>query len=485
MSKVIVIGSGIGGLAVAIRLAAEKKSVVLFEKNSSLGGKLAEFSQAGFRFDMGPSLFTMPEYFEDLFKSANKKLEDYLPYKKLDKSCTYFFPDGKSFVFYNDKIKLANEVQNKLGIPIKPILNYLENSKKLYNGAGKLFIENSLHKRATYFSKQALKALPQLLNPTNLKSLHQKNKKELKDPKWVQLFDRYATYNGSSPYKTPAMMSIIPHLEHNIGTFFPMDGMFGIVNALENLAIELGVDIQKGKTVTGLKKEKHLIKAAIIDGKEIEADLFVSNMDVALTYKYLLKDDYRFKKEIKKERSSSGLVFYWGINRTFPQLSLHNIIFSEDYKHEFSQIFDKKEVPNDPTIYINISSKEAPNDAPDNCENWFVMVNTPANLNLSKEKIHSIRKVLLKLIGDQLKTDIESHIVVEEVLTPNDIDERTMSMHGALYGTASNSTLSSFTRHSNFSKTYHNLYFVGGSVHPGGGIPLCLNSAKIVVDHIC
>jgi len=492
MKRAIVIGGGVGGLATAIRLAGknsqskqtEKYSVTLYEKNENVGGKLAEFSQKGFRFDMGPSLFTMPEYFEDLFQSVGKKFEDYLPYKKLDKSCTYFFADGTSFVFYKDKNKLAQEAEDKLGLSAAPIIKYLQESEKMYNGAGKLFIENSLHKLRTFFSKQALKSLPTLINPANLKSLHQKNKKNLQADKWVQVFDRYATYNGSSPYKTPAMMAIIPHLEHNIGTFFPKGGMFGIIKAMEKLAIDLGVKIETGLPVERLNLKSKVIQSAIVGGQTVHADLFVSNMDIALTYKNLLNDSVKFKREIKKERSSSGLVFYWGVNKTFSELSLHNILFSGDYEKEFRQIFDQKEWPVEPTIYINISSKEEPEDAPERSENWFVMINTPAGINLSTKSIEKIRTIIIGIISQRIQGFLESDIITERVLTPSDIDERTLSLQGALYGTASNSTMSSFTRHPNFKKEYKNLYFVGGTVHPGGGIPLCLNSAKIVVDNL-
>ena len=485
MNKAIVIGGGVGGLATAIRLASKNIDVILFEKNDCVGGKLAEFSDKGYRFDMGPSLFTMPEYFEDLFHAAKRSLSDYLPYRKLDKSCTYFFADGKSFVFYNDKDKLVKEAEKALGISADGVLKYLQESEKMYNGAGKLFIENSLHKTKTYFSKQALKSLPALMNPRNLRSLHQKNTKKLKDKKWVQLFDRYATYNGSSPYKTPAMMAIIPHLEHNIGTFFPEGGMYAIILAMEKLAIELGVKIQKGKQVEKLNLKGKRIESAVVNGETFLADLFVSNMDIALVYKNLLNNTSKFKKEIKKERSSSGLVFYWGINQSFPELSLHNILFSGDYQREFDQIFNLKESPSEPTVYINITAKEAPNDAPEGCENWFVMINTPAGINFSDESIKNIRAIVIDIIRSRVKSFNEGNIVLERILTPKDIDERTLSLQGALYGTASNTTLSSFTRHPNFTNQFENLYFVGGTVHPGGGIPLCLNSAKIVVDQIC
>ena len=484
MKQAAVIGSGIGGLAAAIRLAAANWAVTVYEKNDYVGGKLAEFRSDGYRFDMGPSLFTMPEYFEDLFRSANRRLSDYLTYRKLDKSCTYFFPDGKSFVFYNNRGELNKEIELKLGISAKPVFAYLKRSQKMYEGAGKLFIENSLHKSSTYFSKQALKSLPTLLNPNNLRALNTKNRKELKHSKWIQVFNRYATYNGSSPYKTPAMMAIIPHLEHNVGTFFPEGGMYAIIKAVEKLARELGVEIQTGQQVDRLIPEQGKVKKLVANNIEKSADLFISNMDIALVYEKLLDLPSKFQSEIKKERSSSGLVFYWGINRDFPELSLHNILFSEDYEKEFAQIFDLKEVPFDPTIYINISSKEEPSDAPNGCENWFVMINTPAGLDLSKEKINLVREKIIRTIDNRLDTAIEKHIVTERMLTPKDIDQRTLSFQGALYGTASNSTLSSFKRHSNFSNTFQNLYFVGGSVHPGGGIPLCLNSAKIVVDNL-
>lgn len=484
MKTAVVIGAGVGGLAIAIRLAAKNYRVTVFEKNDYVGGKLAEFEQNGFRFDMGPSLFTMPEYFEDLFAAAGKKLSDYLTYKKLDKSCTYFFSNGKSFVFYNNKTTLENELKVKLGQPLKPVLNYLKTSEKMFNTAGKLFIENSLHKASTYLSKQAVKSLPTLLNPSNLRSLNTKNKQYFDDKNWVQLFNRYATYNGSSPYKTPAMMAVIPHLEHNIGTFFPHGGMYGIIKAMTALATDMGVEIKKGVFVEALAQNGKEIQSAKVGGVDYKADIFVSNMDIALVYQKLLKDNKKYASEIKKERSSSGLVFYWGINRQFPELSLHNILFSGNYQKEFESIFSLKSLPVEPTIYINISSKEAPEDAPKNCENWFVMINTPAGIELDDKMVSDVKGKIIEIINSKLGVNIEEFITTERVLTPQDIDRRTLSWQGALYGTASNSALSSFKRHANFSKEFKNLFFVGGTVHPGGGIPLCLNSAKIVAKEL-
>ena len=482
MKKAIVIGAGIGGLAAAIRLAAKNYQVQVFEKNNHIGGKLNEFKQGGFRFDTGPSLFTMPEYFIDLFKSANRNLSDYLVYKKLDASCTYFFDDHSHFKYYRNETQLMNVLDDDLKKDLPAVQTYLKNANHLYENAGRLFIERSLHKSSTFFSKLAFKALPQLLHPKNLRTLHQKNANSFKNKKWVQLFDRYATYNGSSPFKTPAMMSVIPHLEHNVGTFFPEGGMFAIVKAMETLALELGVQFNMEQQVSEIIISDKKVAGVLVKHVKHQADLVISNMDIALTYKYLLKNEKYFQKEMKKERSSSGLVFYWGMKGVFPTLSLHNIIFSKDYQKEFEQLFDKSMVPSNPTIYINISSKEAPNDAPENKENWFVMINVPAGIVLAENQIAMIRKEVIDAIEKALKSEIKSKIEFEKILTPNDIKINTLGHEGALYGTASNSLLSAFKRHANFSKLYKNLYFVGGTVHPGGGIPLCLNSAKIVVD---
>ena len=485
MKTAVVIGGGIGGLATAIRLSVKGFRVAVYEKNDDVGGKLTELNLNGFRFDMGPSLFTMPEYLEDLFKTAGKDLRDYLKYKKLDHSCHYFFPDGTDFTFYDDLLRLKDESNIKFSEDdLEAINTYLIQAEKLFRGSGKLFIEQSLNKVKTYFGFQALRALPQLINPLNLQTLHQKNVNHFKNPKLVQLFNRYATYNGSSPYKTPSMLAMISHLEHNIGTFFPEGGMYGIVAAMVALAKDCGVEIHTRAKVEKLNVKDHKVDSAVINGKVIRADIFVSNMDIALVYKKLLEDQTQFESEIIKQRSSSGLVFYWGINQNFEQLNLHNIFFSSDYRTEFEQIFDESIVPEYPTIYLNISSKCQPEDAPKGMENWFVMINVPACNSLSKMAINKVKRWILNKLTVTLNEDIETKIVAEQVLAPQDITERTLSYMGALYGTASNSISSSFTRHSNFSKDYANLYFVGGTVHPGGGIPLCLNSAKIVANSL-
>jgi phytoene dehydrogenase-like protein len=208
-------------------------------------------------------------------------------------------------------------------------------------------------------------------------------------------------------------------------------------------------------------------------------------MDVVPTYNKLLKGQKKPNIVLNQQRSSSAVIFYWGLKKEFPSLDLHNIFFSNNYKKEFDSIFNKKEICKDPTVYINITSKDIPSDAPKNCENWFVMINSPNNENQDWENIiNSVRKNVVKKINNILNTDIESFIEKERVYTPRDIESKTQSYLGSLYGASSNNKMAAFLRHPNFSNNILNLYFCGGSVHPGGGIPLCLLSAKIVSNLI-
>ena len=217
----------------------------------------------------------------------------------------------------------------------------------------------------------------------------------------------------------------------------------------------------------------------------ISADLVISNADVVPSYRKLLKKHKAPEKVLKQERSSSALIFYWGIKKQFPQLDLHNIFFSSDYKREFDCIFEHKSISDDPTVYVNISSKEEANDAPEGCENWFTMINVPGNTGQNwDELIDRTRENVVRKLSKILGEDISKLITYESILDPRRIERKTQSHQGSLYGAASNSKFAAFLRHPNFSSSIENLYFCGGSVHPGGGIPLCLLSGKIVAEMI-
>lgn len=483
MEKAVIIGAGVGGLATACRLQAQGISVKVLEANGYPGGKLTQFQNQGFRFDAGPSLFTMPHLLDDVFLQAGKNPRNYYSYQQLDTTCQYFYEDGTRITAYAKPEKLSQELHKKLGVAPEVIQQYLKKSKATYEGAASIFLENSLHKLKTWTKKEVFRVLPAVFSLGIFETMHERNARFLQEPRLTQLFDRYATYNGSNPYHAPGILTSIPHLEFNLGAYFPEGGMHTITEALYKLASESGVTFQFNTRVDEIVVERGLTKGVKAGQQFIPATAVVSNMDVHPTYHKLLPTQPKPKRILAQERSSSALIFYWGINRQFPELDLHNIFFSENYEEEFDCLFKKSMLHPDPTIYINITSKYCSTDAPPGCENWFVMINAPANKGQSWEAmISQARANIIKKLNRLLTTDLEKHLVTEAVLDPVLIEHKTSSYQGSLYGTSSNSKMAAFLRHPNFSRSIKNLFFCGGSVHPGGGIPLCLQSARITSD---
>ncbi len=488
IQKGVVIGAGIAGIASAVRLANKGYQVTVLEANEYPGGKLSQIEQNGYRFDAGPSLFTMPHYVDELFKISGKNPRDYFQYKKMDVLCNYFYEDGTRLHAYADLDRFAQEVSQKTNEKPENIHKFLAKSKEKYDLTADVFLHNSLHKLSNYFTKSTAKGVLGFHKLDTLQSMHQVNQKSFEDERMVQFFDRYATYNGSDPYQTPGTMNIIPHLEFGIGAFFPEGGMYSITLSLVKLAEDLGVKFKFGvraQEILTQEKQVHGVQYQDAQGKEhvIQAQIVVSNMDIVNTYQKLLPRLKAPQKILKQTKSSSAVIFYWGIKRQFKELDLHNIFFSKDYKTEFEYIFKKQSICPDPTVYVNISSKESPQDAPENAENWFVMINAPNNQGQDWDKlIAETRQNVLQKMNRILQTDIEPLIEAEMLLDPRSIEQKTASVQGALYGNSSNNRFAAFLRHANFSSKIKNLYFCGGSVHPGGGIPLCLLSAKIATD---
>lgn len=485
MPKAIIIGSGIAGIASALRLRRKGYAVKVFEANAYPGGKLHAFEQNGFRFDAGPSLFTMPWLVDELFQLYGLPPEDYFTYKTKSTICNYFWEDGTTFSAKADRAQFVKEAAAQFQTEPEVLYRYLENSQEKYDLTANIFLEKSLHKWKTYFSKDTLKAILSLSKLSINSTLNEVNERYFSDPHLVQLFNRYATYNGSSPYKTPGIMSMIPHLEMTQGTYFPTGGMHSITTSLFQLAEDQGVDFIFNTPVQKIEHQAGKATGVIARDQAHKSDIVVSNMDIFSTYDHLLDQVKKPKRVLQQERSSSALIFYWGIDRIFPELDLHNILFSENYQAEFEHIFEKQDLYDDPTIYINITSKENPGDAPTGKENWFVMINTPGNFGQDWETLQRVaRNNIIQKINRLLNIDLESLIVEESILDPIMIEDKTSSHRGSLYGASSNSKFAAFLRHPNFSNNIKNLYFCGGSVHPGGGIPLCLLSAKIVNDLI-
>lgn len=485
----VVVGAGIGGLAVAVRLALKGYAVTVLEAAPSFGGKMHAFKlhdAAGqaYRFDAGPSLFTLPELVDDLFRAAGRNPQDHFRYERLDPVTEYFFAEGTRLTAWADPERLAKEVETKLGVPAARVRQHLERAAAVYEGTAPTFLRASLHRLGTYLRPELLRALAVMPQMGLLTTMHAANARATGgEPRLTQLFDRYATYNGSDPYQAPATLNLIPHLEFGRGAYYPEGGMVTIAAAIHRLATELGVTFRFNEPAEQILVTNERATGVRTAQATYPADVVVSNADVVPTYRRLLPDQPAPERTLAQPRSSAALIFYWGINRPFPELDLHNIFFSDDYRTEFQDIFQHKSAPTDPTVYVNITSKRTPADAPAGHENWFVMVNVSHDDGQDwPALIRQTRAAVLQRLQKALGVDVRAHITVEKVWEPRQIEAETSSFRGALYGAASNNRLAAFLRHPNFSSRIEGLYFCGGSVHPGGGIPLCLLSAQIVAE---
>ncbi|MEM6769580.1 MAG: FAD-dependent oxidoreductase, partial [Bacteroidota bacterium] len=326
-------------------------------------------------------------------------------------------------------------------------------------------------------------------------SMHQVHERDLKHPKLVQLFDRFATYNGSNPYKAPGLLSMIPHFEHHFGAYLPTGGMYDISQSIYQLGKRLGVRYHFNQRVEEIVRHNEVVTGVKVGGEVHTADNVVCNMDVWLAYDKLLPGAKRPERTLRQQKSTSAVIFYWGLKRSFDELGVHNIFFSEDYAREFA-LLEVGELGDDVTVYVNVSSKLVPDDAPAGCENWFVMVNAPADAGQDWDEIVGrLRERVLAILQEHLLAPaapapaelvevpkLADLIEEERIVTPPEIERLTGSHQGALYGTSSNNPMAAFLRHPNFSRRIEGLYFLGGSVHPGGGVPLCLLSAKITAE---
>jgi len=478
--RIIVIGAGIGGLASACLFAAQGHRVSVYEKNSTPGGKMQQLKKNGYRFDTGPSLFTMPFQLETLFDMCGEKLENYLLYTDLKPLTRYFFQDGLVFDNYLDKEENAREIQKFAPESVDEYNKFLKRAEKIYHKTSHAFLFNPLY---SFRDFKKLKYID-FLGINAFSTVAQKVDKKITSPHLRQFFKRFTTYNGSSPYKAPATLNVIPHVELNQGGFYVKSGMIQIVEALVKLGKKLGVQFHFNQIVHQISVENDRVKGINLkNGTFVESDAVIANSDATDTILNLLSDDAisnsRKAKQSKIEPSCSGFVMMMGCRKRWSQLRHHNVFFSKDYKKEFEEIFDEKHLPQDPTIYIANTSWSDPADAPENSSNLFVLVNAPyINGNQNWEELsEKYSSFIIEELERRGLDGLEKSIEVFEIINPKDFLELYRSNRGSIYGTSSNNKFSAFLRPKNKLRGIHNLYLVGGSTHPGGGIPLVIQSA--------
>lgn len=482
--RVLAIGAGLGALSGALRLAKMGFEVTLFEKNETLGGKLNEKTLGPYRFDTGPSLLTMPFVIDELFEFCGFTRQDFLEFVPVEPICRYFYPDGATLDASVDIQKMKRAIAKLSPHDAAIYENFLAYAERLYKLTADVFLFSPIHELAAILQWRNLPTLLRLPQIDPWRTVHGAVTRFFTDPRLVQLFGRYATYNGSNPYRAPATLNVIPYVEYVLGSYYIRGGMYRLAEALRQLAQQLGVKIQTAARVEKILHDGRRVNGLQVNGEQIPADFVLCGQDVVVAHNELIDGFERHRAKLNRlEPSCSGLVFLWGVKKQHAELAHHNIFFAADYQKEFAQIFAAKKPPDDPTIYVAVTSKSDPAHAPAGSENWFVLLNMPyltAGIDWQNETARVRETVLVKMHRHGL--DLTNQIEAEFVISPEDFYKNYFSNRGSIYGISSNSRSTAFKRPANRSRELKGLYFAGGSTHPGGGIPLVLLSGKIAAE---
>lgn len=484
--KVVVIGGGLGGLSAAVSLAQQGFQVSLYEKNSHLGGKLNRLEQDGFGFDLGPSILTMTHIFEKLFDAQGVKMSDYIPIQRLDLEWRAFFPNGKKLDLYGNLEKMLAENPDLDTRDIDEYREFLAYAKDLYDIVEEGYFKEGLDSLTEVIRHHGV--IDSLTKFDVFSTVYESVSRYISHPELKHMLAYFMKYVGSSPYDAPAILNMMIYMQHAQGAWYVPGGMHKIAEGLVRLGRETGVDFYTDSEVVKLEKEEgRIIRAQLADQTPVEADYFISNMEVIPAYDRLLDESERFTGRLEKkfEPASSGFVLHLGVKGEYPQLAHHNFFFSADPEKNFDQIFHQKELPDDPTIYLVNANKTDSSQTLPGHENIKILPHIPyiQDQPFSAEDYRAFEERVLDKLETMGLTDLRKQIVTRDTWLPEDIRDQYYSHRGAIYGTVSNQKNKGF-KNSKKSKLYDNLYFVGGTVNPGGGMPMVTLSGQQVSDKI-
>ncbi len=484
--RIIIVGAGLGGLSAALHLSARGFQVEILEKNSTVGGKLNRMVADGYSFDTGPSLVTMPDILRETFAVGGARLEDCLTLQPLDPICRYRWPDGAQLDLSSDVAKTSAELRRLAPQDEAAFFRFLSYGADLYAATAPVFLFNDFRDWRNLWRQLDGRLLRQLPRLATLRTVADRTADFFSSPHLRQLFNRYATYNGSSPYRAQATFCLIPYVEFAFGAWYVAGGLYRIAEALAQVARERGVKIHAEAPVAEIVVEDGAARGIrLANGDFLPADAVLSNADSLYTYAKLLpglrRRAYSDDRLARIEPSCSGFILLLGTARKLDALAHHNIFFSSDYPGEFADIFDRLTPPVDPTIYVCATSRTDPTQAPPGGENLFVMVNAPAVCDAYDwdDVAPSYRDRIIARLAAAGLTGLAESVVVEDILTPKRFATWFNAHRGAIYGLSSNSLRNAFWRPPIRAREARGLYFVGGGTHPGGGIPLVLLSGKI------
>lgn len=490
-SKVAVIGAGLGGLSAAISLRAAGYEVEVFEKNEQIGGKLNLLEKDGYTFDLGPSIFTLPQFFRALFERAGKKMEDYVQLDAVTPHWRNFFEDGTAVDLYEEDDLMKKELGKLPGDPDahwKELQDFLEYAREQYHIVNNGYFSKGLDNLWEFIRHYGFKLLGGKIDykPSMADSIAAR----LSDHKLRLIFEYFIKYVGSSALQAPGYMNLMPIIQFDYGLWYVRGGMYELARGLGKLMdemdipIHLGADVQEisksGKTVTGL---------TLADGKSHSADIVVSNMEVIPAYRNLLKEPEAFTGRLDRKfaPACSGIVLHLGTNKPFPQLAHHNFFFSENQHKHFKTVFEKQDLPEDPTLYVVAPTRTDPTKAPEGGDNIKILPHIPP-LRKGSGVTHEDYVALKERCLDKMErcgiTGLRDSIVVEDLLTPVDIERMYRSNRGSIYGVVTDWKRNYGFKAPKTSTKYGNLYFTGGSTNPGGGMPMVILSGQKCADRI-
>jgi diapolycopene oxygenase len=519
-SRVVVIGGGLAGLASACTLAARGYAVTLVEKNPWLGGKAAQLrgeapdGSGAFRFDMGPTILTMPKVLRRVFEEAGRNLDDYLDLRRLDPQWRCFFDASTSQPGKVDTLNLhenAADMRSELQAfcngeaeaSASGYERFLKHADRLADISDRFFFWKSIESIRDMMDPKStfdLATLKDVLAMKMGRSVASTIRGYVPDKRVAQMLDHFVQYVGSSPYGSPAILCSIASMQTEEGVWYPIGGTRSVPEALTKLGEELGVEFRTGvgvrkiHTETGERGKRRVTAVELDDEELLPAAAVVSNMDSVRTYRELIGGEpaRAFEGRRGYEPACSGVVLYLGLNQTYEHLAHHGFVFSRDPEEEFEYIYKKGEPAPDPTCYLAATSKtEAPGEvAPPGGEALYVLVHTPFlrphhDWSRDGELFQSYRQTIL----DKLKRtggmpDLEDRIVFEKALTPQDIHDRYRVLNGAIYGLASHGKFFGAFKPGNRRRDIDGLYLAGGAAHPGPGMPMVLMSGWIAADSL-
>ncbi len=483
--QVIVIGSGLGGISAAISLAQQGYNVTIHEKNPQIGGKLNVLKAQGYTFDLGPSILTLPHIFERLFERSGKKMSDYIPIRALRPHWRNFFEDGKVVDLDPDPAIMAAEAR-KVGEDPANVERFLKYSADLYDLVNDGYFEQGLDDAAGF---REFYGLGKFLKFDLFRTMHGGVARHLKTRHMRDIFDYFIKYVGSSAFRSPAFMNCMATIQFRYDLWYVDGGLYGIALGLQRLMDELGIKVVLNSEVGEVRKQGGRVTGLVANGEFHAADIIVSNMEVIPAYENLLAEDEAFMQTLERyEPSCSGLVLELGLDCKYPQLAHHNFFYSDHQKEHFDTVFRKRELPPDPTIYLVAASRTDPTVAPEGCDCLKILPHIPY-IDDTKPLTRADYMALKERVLDKLERmglkDLRKHIVFDHCWTPLDIREQYNSNKGSIYGVVSDRFKNLAFKAPKQSVKYPNLFFVGGSVNPGGGMPMVVlcgqNVAKKIV----